>query len=243
MQNSKQKNSIVSCLKELSYRYRHAWILSYGIIYLAWFAYLEQTVTKKFHIITMPVDVKIPFCEYFIIPYMLWFAYVLCTVAYFFFYSTNDYYRLCMFLFTGMTIFLVVSTVYPNGHNLRPEVFARENWYTEIVGWLYETDTPTNLFPSIHVYNSLGTHIAIMRSSSLKNKKLLRVSSFVLCLLIILSTMFLKQHSVFDVLTACGLSAVMYYVIYGEAYKKVPATVRLHKRKKEQALEGLRLRM
>ena len=62
-------------IKELAYNYRHVWVLFYGVIYLTWFAWLEQTVTKKFHIITMPVDLKIPFCEYFIIPYLLWFLY------------------------------------------------------------------------------------------------------------------------------------------------------------------------
>ena len=63
-------------LKELCYQYRHVWVLAYCILYIPWFAWLEQTVTKKFHLITMPADLKIPFCEYFIIPYLLWFAYV-----------------------------------------------------------------------------------------------------------------------------------------------------------------------
>ena len=61
MQICNKKNQTVS-LKNLVFQYRHAWILSYLFIYLAWFAYLEQTVTKKFHIITMPIDLKIPFC-------------------------------------------------------------------------------------------------------------------------------------------------------------------------------------
>ena len=73
--------------KDIIYKYRHAWVLSYGILYIAWFAYLEQTVTTKFHIITMPVDLKIPFCEYFIIPYLLWFAYIAFGVVYFFFFQ------------------------------------------------------------------------------------------------------------------------------------------------------------
>ncbi len=240
-----------SCLKHYFHRYRHAWLQLYWIFYLAWFAYLEQTVTNKFHIITMPVDLKIPFCEYFIIPYLLWFAYVAAGMLYFFFQSKEDYYKMCGFLFTGMTVFLIVSTLYPNGHYLRPYEFAHDNWCTELVGWLYETDTSTNLFPSIHVYNSLGIHIALMQSSSLTGfkGKASRIVSFLLCCLIILSTMFLKQHSVFDVLTAFGLAVVMYYTIYRQAYKKVFALlqrvriVAANKRKKTRALDGLRLRM
>lgn len=230
-----------TAFKDVIYKYRHAWVLLYGILYIAWFAYLEQTVTTKFHIITMQADLSIPFCEYFIIPYLLWFAYIAFGVMYFFFYQKEDYYKICAFLFTGMTIFLIVSTIYPNGHYLRPLEFERENVCTQLVEWLYRTDTPTNLFPSIHVYNSLGVHIALTHSECFKNKKICRMASLVLCVLIILSTMFLKQHSVFDVLTAFGLAAVMYYVVYRQAYKKVLVLLRVGKREKSPVLHDLRL--
>lgn len=228
-------------LKDFIYRYRHAWVLSYNVVYLSWFAYLEQTVTKNFHIITLPVDLEIPFCEYFIIPYLLWFAYITFGVMYFFFKKKEDYYKLCAFLFTGMTVFLVVSTLYPNGCYLRPITFARENWCTELVSRLYRVDTPTNLFPSIHVYNSLGVHIALLRSECFQNRPAMKAASLMLCCSIVLSTLFLKQHSVFDVLTAFGMAAVMYYVIYHHAYRRVLASVRIHKRKKRHVLDGLRL--
>lgn len=228
-------------LKDFAYKYRHAWVLSYGILYIAWFAYLEQAVTEKFHIITMPIDLKIPFCEYFIIPYLLWFAYIAFGIMYFFFRNKEDYYKLCAFLFTGMTVFLVVSAIYPNGHYLRPTSFSHENWCTELVRWLYRTDTATNLFPSIHVYNSLGVHISLMHSECLKDRKATRAVSLVLCCSIILSTVLLKQHSVFDVLTAFGMAAAMYYLVYGQAYKKALALVRIDKREKGQVLHDLRL--
>ncbi len=236
--NTKRERAAAS-LKNLVFQYRHAWVLSYFIIYIAWFAYLENTVTKKFHIITMPVDLKIPFCEYFIIPYMLWFAYIAFAILYFFIHNKEDYYKLCAFLFIGMTVFLIVSTIYPNGHYLRPLEFARDNWCTDLVRWLYQTDTSTNLFPSIHVYNSLGVHIALMSSSCFKEKKIVRAASTTLCISIILSTMFLKQHSVFDVITAFMLAAAMYYVIYSQAYNKIPAAIRLNKQKKEPVLRDL----
>ena len=75
----------------------------------------------------MAIDDKIPFIEYFIVPYFLWFAYVAVAVLYFLFKNKGEYYRLCAFLFTGMTIFLIISTVYPNGHYLRPATFAHDN--------------------------------------------------------------------------------------------------------------------
>ena len=71
-----------------------------------------------------------------------------------------------------------------------------------------------NLWPSIHVYNSLGAHFAIIRSKEFENKRGLRLCSLLLCCSIIMSTVFLKQHSMFDVLTAFAMAAVMYLVVY-----------------------------
>lgn len=196
-------------------KYRHALpLILYGIIYMQWFAYLEKTVTSHYHLIHLKPDDLIPFCEVFVIPYLLWFAYVAAVVLYFFFRDKDDYFRICTFLFTGMTIFLIVSTLWPNGHNLRPIVMPRDNVFTKLVSMLYRTDTPTNLWPSIHVYNSLGCHFAVMKSARLEKHKGIRAGSLILCVSIILSTMFIKQHSVFDVTTAFIMAAVMYGIVY-----------------------------
>ncbi|MCI9080961.1 MAG: phosphatase PAP2 family protein [Lachnospiraceae bacterium] len=206
-------------LKEFLYRYRHGWILSYFLIYVLWFAYLEQTVTRRFHVIHMAIDDYIPFVEIFIIPYLMWFGYVALAVAWFFFKNVQDYYKLCIFLFAGMTIFLVVSTVYPHGHYLRPRVFERDNIFITMVQGLYMVDTPTNLFPSIHVYNSIGVHLAVMHSEQLREKKWVKRVSFLLMCSIIASTMFLKQHSVFDVITGCITAVVVYTLVYAREWQ------------------------
>lgn len=204
-------------MKELCRKYRHALpLIIYGIVYLAWFSHLEKTVTRGYTVIHVALDDYIPFCEVFVIPYFLWFAYVAFVVMYFFFKDKEDYYKTCMFLFTGMTIFLLVSTIFPNGHHLRPRVMPRDNIFTAMVAWLYRTDTPTNLWPSIHVYNSLGANFAISRSKHFANNRRAKALSLVLCISIILSTMFIKQHSVWDVATAFAMAGMMYMVVYSE---------------------------
>lgn len=202
-------------MKKFYERYKHIIpTLVYIAIYLLWFAYLEQKVTRPENLIHMKLDDKIPFCEVFIIPYLLWFAYIAITVIYFFFKDKQDYCRICTFLFTGMTIFLTISTLWPNGHHLRPHVMPRDNIFTTLVSALYRTDTPTNLWPSIHVYNSLGAHIAIVKNPKLCKNKAVHIGSLVLCVSIIFSTVFLKQHSIFDVITAFIMAAVMYLLVY-----------------------------
>ena len=139
-------------MKKYYERYKHAIpLLIYAVIYCTWFAYLEKKVVHPETIIHMKVDDVIPFCEIFVIPYFLWFAYVSAAVAYCFFKNKQEYFKTCVFLFTGMTLFLIISTLWPNGHHLRPYVMPRNNIFTALISHLYNVDTPTNLWPSIHV--------------------------------------------------------------------------------------------
>lgn len=202
-------------LKRGFQKYKHGIpLVLYGTIYLSWFAWLERNVTRNYQVIHVKADDYIPFCEVFVIPYLLWFFYVTAVVLFLFFKNRQEYYRICTFLFTGMTIFLIVSTFFPNGHHLRPAILPRDNIFTRMVALLWKMDTPTNLWPSIHVYNSMGAHFAIIRSSEFANRRILKTASFFLAVSIILSTMFIKQHSVFDVLTGIAMGAVMYVFVY-----------------------------
>lgn len=186
----------------------------YAVIYCVWFAWLERKVVNPPFIIHMKLDDRIPFCELFVIPYFLWFAYVSVAVLYCFFNNKQEYYNTCVFLFTGMTVFLVISTLWPNGHHLRPYAMPRDNVFTGLVAHLYRMDTPTNLWPSIHVYNSIGAHLAVTHNPKLAQNKKIYIGSLALCISIILSTVFIKQHSMFDVITAFVMAGVMYAVVY-----------------------------
>ena len=201
--------------KDFYEKYKHGIpLLVYGIVYLTWFYLIENHLQGPYTIIHTPLDDIIPFCELFVIPYLMWFGYIAVVVGYLFLKDKEEYFKCCSFLFIGMTIFLIISTVSPNGQLLRPVVMERNNVFTDLVRGLYRTDTPTNIWPSIHVFNSIGCHIAVVKSQKLGSNVLIRRASLVLCVLIILSTMFIKQHSAFDVGTAFLMAAVLYNVVY-----------------------------
>lgn len=205
-------------MKNLLKKYGHIWVMGYILIYLPWFFYLERTVTDRYTVMHVALDDYIPFNEYFIIPYLLWFVYVSGAVLFFFFTSKQDYYRICTFLFVGMTISLVICTFFPNGTDLRTAVDPGKNFCSYLVSLIHASDTPTNVFPSIHAYNSLGVHFAVTNSSLFKDKKWVSRSSFVLMAAICLSTVFLKQHSAIDVLGAFILGYGMYPFVFGVGY-------------------------
>ncbi len=194
--------------------YPHAGTILYFAVYLTWFIWLENRANRPYHVIHFPLDDYIPFCEYFIIPYLLWFLYIAAVFTWLFFKDREHFYRYIAFLYTGMTLFLIVSTLYPNGHLLRPLKFERDNIFTQMVCFLYWADTSTNILPSIHVFNSVAAHAAVMHTPGLAKNRWTVLGSRILCVSIILSTMFLKQHSCIDVILGLALASCMHKLVY-----------------------------
>ena len=205
-----------------------AFILIYAAIYMLLFALLEMRENVTYHIIHNPIDDIIPFCEYFIVPYYFWFIYIFSVTCYFvlFYRKPDECRRLLITLCSGMTIFLLVSYFYPNGLELRPEQFERDNLFTKWVSLLYQTDTATNVLPSIHVYNTLCLYVAVVKSQKFKNHRWFCFVNLIICVSIILSTVFLKQHSVIDVLGAMFLYLAVYLLVYKKQEMKQYQRVR-----------------
>ena len=227
-------------MKTFFQKYKHSLVLLYGLIYMPWFLWLESRANLPYHVIHISLDDKLPFIEYFIIPYLLWFLYVATVFIYLFFQKNKkEFYQYCIFLFTGMTLFLIISTVYPNGHLLRPSSFERHNVFTFAVQILYQADTATNIFPSLHVFNSIAAHRAVANNANLRGNLLIRGSSFLLMVSIILATMFLKQHSVLDVISGIMLGMLMDQLVYRTDFSFIRTFVRgliQKKRKTEEVL-------
>ena len=193
-------------------------IVLYMAFYLLWFVWLEKRTLTQYIVIHMAIDDIIPFCEFFIVFYYIWFLYIIAAIAYCVFTDSETFYRSFMFIATGMTLFLLISTIFPNGHHLRPASFPRDNVFTALTAFIYKSDTPTNIFPSIHVYNAIGAHLAIIFNKKLKNNRTIKAVSLFICIGIILSTVFLKQHSMYDVLGAIVLAIGMYPLCFRSEY-------------------------
>ena len=204
-------------------KYCHAWVFLYAFIYFPWFNWLEKTVTTDYSLVYSPLDSYLPFIEFFIVPYLLWFVYMAVTCFYFFFTSKEEFYKFTKMCIIGMTLFLIICTIFPNGLRLRPTIFPRDNIFVDLVRFIYKVDTPTNVLPSLHVYNSVACHIAIMHNEKLSQNRVISTGSMILSISIVLSTMFLKQHSVIDVISALIMIYFVYGAVYAPAKQKHPA--------------------
>ena len=141
---------------ELAGKYRHAWVFLYILVYMPWFLWLEKHVTTNYYVIQTRLDEWIPFNEFFIIPYLMWFGFIAVAFLYFFFTDVPGFYRLAKFMFTGMTIFLIISTAFPNGQDLRPMVFERDNIFVDMVRVLYRADTDRSRPPAAFFFSGFA---------------------------------------------------------------------------------------
>ena len=190
-------------------RYPAMIALTYFPFYLLGFVLVEQVVEPRY-IIWCPLDDLIPFCEYFIVPYATWFVELAVIPLLLLKYDRKQYYYLCAVMFTGMTLCLGLYLIFPNGLDLRVEI-TRQNIFADLVRLIQAVDTPTNVCPSIHVASAMAMDLALCRSV-LGQRRWVRMLANSVFVLICLSTVFLKQHSVIDIFWGVAVTAVLHLV-------------------------------
>lgn len=147
---------------------RHpVWFMAlYALFYLSFFALLERTIQTPDLWVHCQLDDLIPFCKYAIVPYILWFPWIPFTLFYLLYKAPReDFWRLCIPLFTGMTMTLLFYAIVPNGLALRPKYVPGTDIFAQLVRMIYRSDTPMNVCPSIHVFNSVTLMLAYYRSA------------------------------------------------------------------------------
>lgn len=184
----------------------------YMVIYMPTFFWVESLDHGgNFHIIHTAIDDMIPVVEIFIIPYALWLPYLVIGMIAIAIRSRTLSRKTSYMLMAGMTIFVIISLVYPNMLELRAAIPDRENIFMDMINYLHSIDTPTDVLPSLHVYDAIvvaaGLHLTF------KEKKIMLVLSDILTVLIVLSTMFIKQHSIIDVIGAFVMFIPVFIVI------------------------------
>ncbi len=162
------------------------------------------------------MDDVIPFCEWFVIPYVGWYGLVVFSLGYFLLYDIDSFKRLSKYILftqlTAMTIYILL----PTRQDLRPAEFPRDNFLTQIVGLLYSIDTNTGVCPSLHVGYSLGIASVWLKKRDIK--PIWKASVVTAVILICLSTLFIKQHSALDLFAALPMCMAAELFVYRERY-------------------------
>ena len=195
-------------------------MLIFLVIYMIFFFLVERIEASSYYVPEVPIDHQIPFIPAFIIPYVMWFPWIPFICLWALFTDENAYIRISRFLMIGMSLFIVISALFPTKLFLRPETVPGKDICSAMVRYLHKIDTPTNVFPSIHVYDTLVLLYGVfIGKCKLFQNKIFRAFSILLTIAICLATCFLKQHSVLDGIAALVL-LILVILIY-DAVEKI----------------------
>lgn len=200
-------------MKKALHKYKHALWLLYLPVYFFSFFLAESSITTQYWVSYTPLDDKIPFVEEFVIAYIAWFPAIWLTGLFLLFVDPEAFRRYIWTIIIGYSVSLVVFFIFPNGQNLRPRAFSQPNVFTYMVQAFYTHDTNTNVLPSMHVIGASAVVFAVFDSKKLR-KPWLCAAAVVLAILIDMSTVFIKQHSILDVWAGLAVSAVLYVIVY-----------------------------
>ena len=197
-------------------------------LYLLSFVILEHLPISGYWATQTPWDQAIPFCEWFVIPYCLWYPLLVAVGLYLLARDREGFRRYMVFLALNFFLSELIWFLIPNGQDLRPLVMPRDNFFARWVEGLYAIDTNTNVFPSVHVVGSIGAAWAVWDCRRLRPHRVLRWTVAVLAVLICLSTLFIKQHACLDVLSGLVLSLAVGLLVYhrslARAFRPLTAT-------------------
>lgn len=200
-------------------RFSHLKLLFGWVGYFALYFLTENLIPREnCYVVHSPLDDMIPFCEYFVVPYVFWYLLIVISLIWFALYNTENFKGLMTFIIVTQVVAMAIYIIFPNRQDLRPTDFPRDNFFSDIVSLLYTFDTSTNVCPSLHVAYSLG-----IASSWLKEKSacgLWKTFVVIAVILICLSTAFIKQHSVVDAFVAIPVCILAEVIAYGKTYWK-----------------------
>jgi membrane-associated phospholipid phosphatase len=180
------------------------------------FYFIINLTTTSAHDVTTYLDKLIPFNEWFFIPYAFWYIYtfgMLLLLAYF---DYKTYYKLLFSIFVGMIICFIIYVVYPTTVprvSIEPDNLLKK----AVLNIIWGNDKPYNCFPSIHMLDTLLITLFLFKHY----KSLwIKMSSAFLCVIIYLSTFFIKQHAILDACASTVLAIILFLVFENGYFAK-----------------------
>ena len=187
-------------------------MLYFPVYVLAFFIIEQNTPTSGYWVTDLPLDDYIPFVPGFAVFYIIWYPLFAAVGVPTLVKDGAAFKRWMYYLMITLTGTLVFDVLVPNGQHLRPEGVEVDGLGTWIMSIIWAADTPTNVFPSMHVLGCLGDIACCFDSKIFK--PWMRAVITVLCVLCMSSTVLVKQHAFIDTVGAAAVSAVVLLIVY-----------------------------
>ncbi len=184
------------------------WYLAFWPAYILSFVLLEKfTEGRHPHLVHCFIDDLIPFNQWFVIPYLTWHVLIAVVLFYTLINETENFRKLSRYFILTFTVTTIIYLIYPTYLELRPETYDRIFLLSDIVDMVYAVDTSDNVCPSLHIIGMAGMFMWSWDTRG-KDGTLWKVGMIIATILIVISTLFMKQHSVVDVVAAIPIAFI-----------------------------------
>lgn len=161
------------------------------------------------HYLTTDIDRTIPFLKVFILPYISWYFFIFACLFYFCFKEKDVYYKTLVAVNVSL---LVCYLVYFSFQTSVPRpALAGSDILSRLTSLVYRYDRPFNCFPSIHCITSY-LMIKAVDASTIKNL-FAGLAVKAEAVLVIASTLFVKQHIIVDAVSAIFLGNLIFKMV------------------------------
>lgn len=152
------------------------------------------------------IDRIIPLNKYFVIPYVFWYLYIFGMFVYLLLKDEEIYYKTLISYNLGMIVCFIIYYIF---QTTTPRPFlVGEDVLTRMIMYIYNNDKPFNCFPSIHCISSYLMIVAVWKLEN--TKKWFRIIIGGTSFIIIISTLFIKQHVILDAISAIILGDIIF---------------------------------
>lgn len=186
-------------------------------ILLIVFQSILYTLSKVFcitpHIIGNKIDSLIPFTLIFIIPYVFWYLMLFIIPYKMYKKDKNNLYKYIITNVLTVIVSNIIFIAYPT-MVIRPELTGTNILY-KITEFIYWIDTPAlNCCPSIHCSFSMLFILHILDSK--KQTKKFKIFTLITSILIMASTLLIKQHVLIDLILGDIIATIIFLIIRKE---------------------------
>ena len=186
-------------------------LISIGLLLFQSFTYLFIKIFQGTpHMIGNSIDDKIQFNSLFIIFYYSWYILIFYLPYYFYKRDKNQLAKYLACYVISLFVSCIIFVIYPT-QVLRPTI-DNSNIFNILTNLVYFVDNPPiNCFPSMHCAISMLITLSIFTTK--KSSKKMKCLILILSILIMLSTVFVKQHVVIDIISGDILMTIIYLIV------------------------------
>ena len=180
------------------------------VIYQVFIFFLTKPFIQDPYVLESPLDNYIPFVPQFVGIYIFWYTMLFWVPYYIYTKNKDSFYKYTMTFVITTFIAGIIFVSFPNTVIRANEL--GDDLSNKLVAVIYALDNPgINCLPSIHCLYSFLFIFAIFDTKS-NSPIWMKILITILSILVVLSTLFIKQHVIYDAIAAFAIGIIVWII-------------------------------